>query len=88
MKKITDKRRLDFLQSLMKRKAKMGTFTGLVVDVSLDSFLRIYGGEKAFVALGDHHGRADDGHLRSAKTVRRAIDKAIAHVQRLERLNG
>jgi len=79
MKTITAKQRLDFLQGLKRRQTKMSTFNGLVMDVRLDSFLRIHGGGNAFVSLADHHGRADDGHLRGAKTVRAAIDKAIMH---------
>lgn len=79
MKNVTDKQRLDFLQGLMKRKAKMTSFSGLVVDVPLDSFLRIHGGEKAYVAVDNKTGHADDGSLRSAKTVRKAIDKAMRH---------
>lgn len=77
MKTITDKMRLDFLQSLMRRREKCAGFNGLVKTVDVDSELHI-GSGKAYVMLRDKFGHGDfAGFNRSAKTVRQAIDKAI-----------
>ena len=82
MSKITDKMRLDFLQRLMRRRGKQVSFGGRVIECPLDSFLRIHAEESAHVSLCDTCGRADDGLRRAAKSVRKAIDNAICHVER------
>ena len=79
MKKITDKQRLDFLQSLVRRSDKCAGFNGQVKMVDLDSELHI-GRGKSYVMLRDKFGHGDHGGFkRSAKTVRQAIDKAIRY---------
>ena len=79
MSKITDKQRLDFLQSLAKRKAPSTGFNGLVRMIPIDSELHI-GDGKSYLMLRDKFGHGDSAAFdRSGKTIRQAIDKAIKH---------
>lgn len=84
--KITDKQRLDFLQRLARRTEKSVGFNGLAKTVPLDSELHICGrmqGGSYYLMLRDKFGRGDfAANARSAKTVRRAIDLAMAQKER------
>ena len=74
---LTDKDRLDFLQLLSIRAENSVEFNGSVKRVRVDAELHVADG-KFYVMLRDKFGHGDSGAFdRSAKTVRKAIDKAI-----------